>query len=137
MSRSGYDECCDGWDLIRWRGAVASAIRGKRGQQLLKDLATALDAMPEKKLIAESLEAHDGVCALGCLGHTKAISMARLDPYDYDGIAKAFSVAPALAQEIMYINDEYRSYNTTPEQRWETVRRWVGEQIKPVVPGGE
>jgi len=29
MSRSGYTDSCDmdQWDLIRWRGAVASAVR--------------------------------------------------------------------------------------------------------------
>ena len=32
MSRSGYTDECDGWELVRWRGAVNSAIRGKRGQ---------------------------------------------------------------------------------------------------------
>lgn len=32
MSRSGYSEDLDMWDLIRWRGAVKSALRGKRGQ---------------------------------------------------------------------------------------------------------
>lgn len=45
MSRSGYDDCCDGWGLIRWRGAVAAAIKGSRGRKLLADMAAALDAM--------------------------------------------------------------------------------------------
>lgn len=35
MSRSGYTDDCDGWQLIMYRGAVASAIRGARGQRLL------------------------------------------------------------------------------------------------------
>lgn len=56
MSRSGYTEDCDdNWQLIRWRGAVASAIRGKRGQAFLRELLAALDAMPEKRLIADAL----------------------------------------------------------------------------------
>jgi hypothetical protein len=41
---------------IRWQGVVKSAIRGKKGQAFLKELLSALDAMPEKKLIAEELE---------------------------------------------------------------------------------
>lgn len=41
--------------MIRWRGAVASAIRGKRGQAFLREMLAALDAMPEKRLIAGSL----------------------------------------------------------------------------------
>lgn len=60
MSRSDYSEDLDMWDLIRWRGQVASAIRGKRGQKLLRDLAAALDAMPVKALIADELQTEDG-----------------------------------------------------------------------------
>jgi hypothetical protein len=53
MSRSQYiDDCDDNWQLIRWRGMVASAIRGKRGQQFLKDLLAALDAMPVNAVLA-------------------------------------------------------------------------------------
>jgi len=41
MSRSGYVDNGDieQWDLIRWRGAVASAIRGKRGEELRAKIA--------------------------------------------------------------------------------------------------
>lgn len=56
MSRSGYTEDCeDDWALIRWRGAVNSAIRGKRGQAFLREMLAALDVMPEKRLIAGNL----------------------------------------------------------------------------------
>lgn len=60
MSRSGYIDELDQWDLIRYRGQVASAIRGKRGQAFLRDLLAALDAMPEKRLIAGTFERDDG-----------------------------------------------------------------------------
>lgn len=56
MSRHGYtDSCDDNFALIRWRGAAKSAIRGKRGQAFLRELLAALDAMPEKRLIAREL----------------------------------------------------------------------------------
>lgn len=56
MSRSGYtDDTEDQWSLIRYRGAVASAIRGARGQAFLREMLTALDAMPEKRLISGAL----------------------------------------------------------------------------------
>lgn len=48
MSRSGYSN--DGENIAMWRGQVASAIRGKRGQAFLRELVEALDAMPEKRL---------------------------------------------------------------------------------------
>lgn len=58
MSRSGYndyDDDCDQWDSIRYGGMLASAIRGRRGQAFLRDVAEAMDAMPEKRLIAQDL----------------------------------------------------------------------------------
>jgi hypothetical protein len=68
MSRSGYSDDCDQWDMIRWRGAVASSIRGARGQAFLKEMLAALDALPEPKLIAEELESDGAVCAIGAVG---------------------------------------------------------------------
>lgn len=57
MSRAGYyDDIDDPLVLGRWRAQVRSATRGKRGQKLLRDLLTALDAMPEKRLVTDALE---------------------------------------------------------------------------------
>ena len=55
MSRSGYSDDLETWQLIKWRGQVMSAIRGKRGQKFLRELLAALDAMPKKILITEDL----------------------------------------------------------------------------------
>ena len=130
MSRSGYsDDYDDQWALIRWRGAVTSSIRGKRGQEFLRELAAALDAMPEKSLIAEKLEQDGEVCALGSIGKVRGIDMAKVDPEDYDGVAVAFGIPNALAREIMYQNDEGTWRDETAEQRWQRVRRWVQEHI--------
>ena len=60
MSRSGYSDDCDGSALQLWRGAVNKAMTGKRGQRLLVDIASAMDAMAEKRLIAEDLISADG-----------------------------------------------------------------------------
>lgn len=107
MSRSGYSDDCDGWALIRWRGAVNSAINGARGQKMLRDLRDALDAMPVKELVANDLENSEGVCALGALGRMRGIDMTKLDPEDAAGVAEAFDIAYALAKEIVFENDEY------------------------------
>lgn len=57
MSRSGYhDDMKDPLAYGRWRAQVKSATRGKRGQKLLKDMLSALDAMPEKRLVSGALE---------------------------------------------------------------------------------
>lgn len=79
MSRSGYtDDGLDSWQVIRWRGAVASAIRGRRGQALLTELLAALDAMPVKELIKEQLVEDGAVCALGALGRARGVDMSAI-----------------------------------------------------------
>ncbi|WP_216675104.1 hypothetical protein [Paraburkholderia elongata] len=118
-----------------WRGAVKSAIRGKRGQAFFRDLAAALDAMPEKRLIADELQTAEGeFCTIGVLGHARGVDMAKLDPEDRDAVGAAFNIAPALAAEIVFENDEndyhwnaalgHIEYDT-PEQRWVRMRQWV------------
>lgn len=133
MSRSGYSEECDeDWGFIRWRGAVASAIRGKRGQAFLKEILAALDAMSEKRLIANDLEQEGAVCAIGSVGKTRGIDMSSLDPEDYHTVAATFGIARALAQEIVYENDEGGpSYwgKETPEERYTRMRKWIASLI--------
>lgn len=132
LSRAGYsDDGGGGWRLIMWRGAVASAIRGARGQAFLKEMLGTLDAMPEKRLISEELITKEGeVCAIGSVGKARGLPMENLDVQDYDGIAAAFGISQALVREIEYENDDYW-HTETPEHRWERVRRWVVENIKP------
>lgn len=128
MSRSGYNDDIDNWQLIKWRGMVASSIRGKRGQKFLKDLLEALDAMPEKSLIADELEAHGEVCAIGSLGLAKGLDMSAIDPEDPPQVAEAFNIAECLAQEVVYENDEGKR-RETPEERWTRMRKWVASKI--------
>lgn len=108
MSRSGYSDDYDedGAGGL-WRGAVERAIRGKRGQAALRELAAAMDAMPNKVLAAESLVTEDGqFCTLGVLGQVRGIDMKPIDPEDWDAVARVFNIAPAMVREIVYENDE-------------------------------
>jgi hypothetical protein len=130
MSRSGYSDDCDGWALIRWRGAVTSAMRGKRGRDLLLELRDALDAMPEKVLIAHELvDAAGDFCTLGVIGQARGLPLKDIDPEDSDQVAKLFDIAPALAKEIVFENDEAAWYDETPQQRWTRMRAWVERSI--------
>lgn len=131
MSRSGYsdDNDYDNWAAIKWRGAVASAVRGNRGQAFLKEMLVALDALPEKGLIAEELEFSGQVCAIGSVGKARGTNMSDLDPEDRDGVADRFGIAPAMAAEIAYMNDD-AYYEETPEQRFTRMRAWVASHIK-------
>lgn len=132
MSRSGYnDDIDDQWAFIRWRGTVASAARGKRGQAMLKDMLAALDAMPEKRLIAHHLECDGEVGAIGSLARARGIDMSALNPEDYDSVAGTFDIASPLAQEIVFQNDEaWPSWRETPEERFVRMRAWIAGLIK-------
>ncbi|MGN4074148.1 hypothetical protein ACS0X5_06300 [Burkholderia gladioli] len=138
MSRSGYSDDCDGWSLIRWRGAVNSAIKGARGQAFLRELAAALDAMPEKRLISDALQTADGeFCAIGVLGHARGIDMSKLDPEDRESVGSAFNIAAALAAEIVFENDEgWAVWPETPEWRWKRMRAWVEQNLVAARDGG-
>lgn len=124
MGRSGYSDDCDGWALIRWRGAVAAAVRGARGQQLLRELAAALDAMPDKRLIADQLQEGGEYCALGALGAARGMDMAGIDPDDRQAVAQAFGCATALAAEIMFENDDRGLYDLIEVEVYGPLRPW-------------
>lgn len=153
MSRSGYSDDNEGVAL--WRGQVASALRGKRGQRFIRDLIAGLDALPEKVLIAERLQdAETGcVCALGAVGVRRGIDLAPLEGVAQYGegwkLGEEFDIARQLALEIQYINDEvggvagwHRSSYAdgreftgwgnpeTPRERWERVRKWAVSNLE-------
>ena len=134
MSRSGYSDDCGGWDLICWRGAVKSALKGKRGQAFLVELRDAMDAMPDKRLIADSLQAEGEFCTIGVIGAKRGIDMAALDPDDREAVGEAFGISPAMASEIVFMNDEGSWQAETPEQRWQRMRTWVDSNIQRVTP---
>lgn len=136
MSRSGYTEDWDfdTWSMIKYRGQVASAIRGRRGQSFLRELLEALDALPEKRLITHELRQGGEVCAIGALGARRGTDMDALDPEDAESIAAAFGVARQLVCEIEYENDECSGHET-PEVRWSRMRAWVVRQLKPAPDG--
>lgn len=163
MSRSGYSDDCDGWALIRWRGAVAQAIRGKRGQAMLRELVEALDAMPDKRLVKDELEADGEFCALGVLGKARGLALEPIDPENRKAVANAFGIAEALAAEVMFENDDCldddewlmfeihgpmrpgypdwdshtRAFQVSgkgAERRWRHVREWAAAQIERKTP---
>jgi hypothetical protein len=98
-------------------------------------LVEALDGMPEKRLVAEELETTEGgVCALGCLGKARGVPLDGVDTEDHDKLGAMFNVAPLLAREVMFQNDDdfgYARVEETPEQRWTRMRAWAADQIKP------
>lgn len=129
MSRSGYTDDCDGWELIKWRGAVASAIRGRRGQSFLREMLTALDSLESKTLIRDELIEDGAVCAIGAVGKSRGLPMENIDPEDREAVATAFEIPHALACEVMYMNDEWGPYQEAPEARFARMRQWITEKL--------
>ncbi len=130
MSRHGYSDECE--NLAMWRGIIASASRGKRGQAFFRALLEALDAMKDKRLVEGELQTEEGaVCALGCLGKARGVDLESVETSDWPALGELFDIAPQLAQEVMYVNDEQFRVSG-PEARWRIVRDWTARQIIPV-----
>ena len=135
MSRSEYSDDCDYNTLNLYRANVDRAIRGKRGQQFLRDLVKALEELPEKRLIVEKLEIMPGdvyrdyklvdgkyqlvvqpyppeqcwVCALGALWRAK--DLEKINPeMDTGYVAERLNIADMLAREVVWENDEHFKY---------------------------
>jgi len=128
MSRSGYSYELDPLELGRWRGRVASAIRGARGQQFLRDTLAALDAMKDKRLIAEELRENDEVCTLGAVLVARGADPDKLDPEDHEAIGSVLNVSACLVREIEDLNDEHAP--SDPGGRWSYMRNRIAELIQ-------
>lgn len=146
MSRSNYSEDIDQFELECYRQHVNRAINGRRGQQFLRLLRDALDAMPEKELIAESFVDHGNrVCALGA-AYLAKYHRAPTNT-ETDTIASDLNIAESMAREIMFLNDDdfdhdylsHKDENQNPiphdirvrRHRWTRVRRWIDEHLLP------
>lgn len=145
MSRHGYtdgdvDDMASFMRVMGWRNAVKSAMRGKRGQAFLRELAEALDALNPRELSAASFTRSGQICALGSVALKRGLDVSHLeqepdendefdefddneDPVD-EAAGKTFGIARSMAAEIMYENDEGPS-RETPAERWIRVRAWV------------
>lgn len=129
MSRSGYSE--EGDYLFLYRATVERAIQGKRGQTFLRELAKALDEMPEKRLIANKLISKNGeMCTIGVVCNARNIDVSDVDVEDSERVGQLVNIAQAMAAEIEYENDENGPHNETAEQRWTRMRGWVTENLK-------
>ena len=154
MGRSGYTEWddCDEytqWAMIRQAGALKSAVRGKRGQDFLRRLAAALDAMPEKSLCAipdevdydpvtepcaGRLGLSDGqVCVLGSLALAEGRDPKAIDATDHKALGGMFNVAPIIVRQLEWDNDQPYGHDRNKsdgEARWSYLREWVREHLR-------
>jgi hypothetical protein len=144
----------DGEDFTahgRWEGALKASLNSKRGQAALRKLREALLALPEKRLIANSLSDEGQVCALGALaayeygkatGKTWIEAIDDIDNGEGDYMPETIRVVQdlgfsyTLAWTIAEENDrEVWSFKggvvtaETPEQRYEYMLAWVERRI--------
>jgi hypothetical protein len=132
MSRSGYVDDLPDNDLALYRGRVANAIKGKRGQSFLRELAALMDAMPLKELIEGELVNSNGeCCALGVVCKARNLDADSVDYEDPEAVGALVGISSVMAAEIEYENDEGITYRVeTPSQRWIRMRAWIAKQIK-------
>lgn len=136
MSRSGYIEdygCDDILELGRYRGRVASAIRGKRGQSFLKELAREMDAMPTKELISNELvNAKGQCCTIGVVCKARGLDVEGINAEYPEEVGASVGIHEVMAAEIEYENDQDFDYviSETPAERWVRMREWVEGKIK-------
>jgi len=128
MSRSGYSDDCENLGL--YRGAVDRALQGQRGQAFLRELAAAMDAMPEKVLITGDLINEQGqCCTIGVVCKTRGLDVTRVAASEPDDVAKMIGLARSMTAEIAFMNDEWESPRETPAARWVRMRKWVSDNL--------
>lgn len=130
MTRSGYAESDDDVDdayADEWSRKVVAAMHSPDGQAFLREMAAALDALPERWLIECRLIDEEGdCCAIGAVCRARGIDTEGMDDDGVEYIAERLGVPWPLAAEIVNENDGYRE---TPEARWQRMRRWVDRHI--------
>jgi hypothetical protein len=108
-----------------------AAIRGRRGQAFLREMVSALDTMPAKRLAAEVLVGRHGeVCAMGAVAVARGIDTTGIDETDSAAVGEVLGIAERLAMEIAYLNDD-RDDSETDEERFCRMRSWAVRQISP------
>ena len=142
----------DDYDYEPWMegqaaGARRSAIRGRRGQQLLRDLIAGLDALPVQELAAGSLEDPETgcVCALGAVRLQRGADAVPLlfDPTDPDvdwrNLAEPFDISETLANAVVSQNEYYDGCNDeqSRRRRWRSVRDWAVRNLTTPPGGGQ
>jgi hypothetical protein len=128
MSRSGYTDDCEYLGL--YRGNVARSIKSRRGQEFLRELAAAMDAMPEKVLIVGDLiNEDDKCCTLGVVCDVRGLDVAKINPECPRSVGEALGISRMMAAEIAYENDEGVWNPETGEQRWQRMRQWVAKHL--------
>ena len=155
MARLNYsdDEDFSGQCAL-WQANCRRSLRGLAGQRALRDLETALLALPEPRLIRDRLWQDGEVCAIGAYAQYKGLDIRTWDPEDEsDEVGVAAGMPRLVAWKVVEFNDidlnvvwevadgplnRYQATyhggtalvrDMTPEERYQRMLAWVQRQL--------
>jgi hypothetical protein len=131
VSRSGYSDDCENLGL--YRASVDRAVRGKRGQAFIRKMLAAFDALPDKRLAADTLVTGENVCAMGAVALAQGIDVSKINAHKRREVGRVFNIAPSMAAEIAYENDEGDS-GESPEERFVRMHEWARSNLREPSP---
>lgn len=107
------------------------------GQKFMRELITALDALPEKRLITDLLSDGSDCCALGAVGRLRGVTRDEMYKIGDDGrrARDLLCITRELADSVTAENDYFGELGTTPRERWQHMRAWAESQLMPVAGG--
>jgi hypothetical protein len=120
-----------------WQGNCQRSLHGKAGQAALRELETALLALPDKRLIAGEFDNGEDVCAIGALARYKHLT-PRADPEgEMVEIGEECGMPSLVAWKTVEINDTYfdcryvdnKRVEFTAEERYQGVLNWVRKEL--------
>lgn len=143
-----YDDEWTEGRYAMWCRTIENAIKGRRGQDLLRDLRAALLAQPTRELI-DGFILEPGTrqtCAIGELavyrhvmaGSTRDEALSALERWTMDAerydegdldtleMGAALGMVNAMAIEVSYTNDDYTE---TPHERWQRMLHWTESRL--------
>jgi hypothetical protein len=121
MTRSGYtDDFGDDYpgQMELYRANVRRSILSAKGQARLKELRDALEAMPEKRLVANVFLEPDNACALGIWARAhrgaNAVLDAAVDGFNGDDhetadLLRQFGWPKLVVLDLIYQNDRHET----------------------------
>jgi hypothetical protein len=118
-----------------WQANCRRSMRGKQGQEELRELRAALLALADKRLIHGSLVDEEGeMCAIGAYAKHKGLDLQKFDSEDETDAVGIEAGMPALvAWKVVEMNDfEFASCSfqpISPEQRYTKMLAWVESQL--------
>jgi hypothetical protein len=113
-----------------WQANCERSLRGKNGQQELRELKAALLALPSKELIGDLLEDEDGgVCAVGAYAKHKGIDLSKFDPEDAtDEVGIAGGMPALVAWKVVEMND-LQFDRESPAERYQKMLAWIDSKL--------